>query len=42
MTEIENPNTSERKARDLIRELHEEIFGSVTRLGGKCLSRRFS
>jgi len=29
VTEIENPNTSERKARDSIRALHQEIFGAV-------------
>ena len=29
VTELEKPSTSERKARDLICALHQEIFGAV-------------
>ena len=29
VTELEKPSTSERKARDSIRELHEEVFGAT-------------
>jgi len=30
VTELDKPNTSERRARDSIRQVHEEIFGSDT------------
>ena len=29
VTELEKPSTSERKARDSIRELHKEVFGAT-------------
>jgi chromosome partitioning protein len=33
VTELEKPNTSERKARDSIRALHEEVFGDADPVG---------
>jgi hypothetical protein len=33
VTELENPNTSERKARDSIRALHQEVFGAADENG---------
>jgi chromosome partitioning protein len=34
VTELDKPNASERKARDSIRALHQEVFGAADTIGG--------